>query len=184
MEKLEATNIVLRSVNEEAIGDLETEAYIVAQVDPLLESHRKRVLDAGPWQFNSDTQTLSANDDGKIVLPSGTREVLVPNSERSKLTWRGGFLWNRIDQTFHSEDIEVQIVLDTEFEDLSEKFATWVCRSAAVDFDAQVHNGSLFGHLRDLEIDARQVAINSEVVMFESMFGWGEIDGAYRGAYR
>lgn len=166
MDLLTAFNIILRAVNEEAIGDLETESYIVSQVEPVLESTRLEILEHG-YQFNTDKQTLTADNDGVISVPSGTLRVLVPDSLRGRVIERGGKLWDRENSEHYAEDIEVWLVKDVQFEDLPELFARWIAYEAAVQFDLQVHQGALFAALRQQADKAKIAAANSEYVTFD-----------------
>jgi hypothetical protein len=179
MELLTAYNICLRAVNESPISDIETESYIVAQIEPLLDSKRQTILLKG-FPFNTHTMTLTADDSDQIVIPATYLKIRFPAAHQERLTVYNGKVYDRTTQEYWSTDLTVEVVLDIAFAEIPEAYAQWIAREAAVEFEVQVHGlTAAYQFLKKQANQAMQTACNSEFVSIDTMSGFTSLRGAY-----
>lgn len=180
MELLAAMNICLRAVNEEAVSDTQTESYLVAQLEPLLESVRRRILMKG-HPFNIHTVTLAADANG-VQIPAAYLAVRWPESLKTRLSEFNGKVYDKAEQGYWTDSLTLDVVLDISFAQIPEVYAEWIAREAAVEFEVQVHGLTpAYHHLRTLANYAKQTALNSEFVSIDGMAGFVAIQGAFNG---
>lgn len=178
MELLTAYNICLRAVNEEAISDIQTESYLIAQLEPLLDSVRRRILLKG-HPFNVHTVTLPA-DAGGVEIPAAYLTVRFAESLKHRLTIYNGKVYDRAENENWTDELTLDVVLDVPFAQIPEVYAEWIAREAAEEFEVQVHGlTAAYQHLHRQAMLAKQTALNSEFVSIDGMNGFVNIQGAY-----
>lgn len=118
MKELEAVNIMLSAIGESPVGDLDSGHPDADSSIVLLTHARRTLLDKAEWLSLEKGITLPATVDGFILVPSNTLKILV-KGETDKFTVRGGKLYNLTKHTnIFSTSVTVDIVFDTDFDDL------------------------------------------------------------------
>jgi len=152
MTKLEAVNIMLRSIQESAVNSLESGIIDAETAETILEEAKTRILSKG-WSVNSDTNVLITRDmDGKINMPSTALRMDATDPQQSRIVPTNGTefdlvprddegtqrMWDRQNQTFVlDQDVYFDIVYDLEFEDLPLDYQWYIATCGAEDLQQQ-----------------------------------------------
>lgn len=172
-------NTCLRAVNYSPIDSIDTEDYLVAQLQPLVDSVRRRICLKG-HPFNTHTTTLPADANG-VTVPDTYLIVRLPTNLAETLTIYNGRLYDRTTQQYHTAAIEVEVVLDIALYEMPQAYLEWLAKEAAAEFEVQVHGMTpAFQYLNRQYLFAKQTALNSEPVMaLDTMSGFTAIKGAF-----
>lgn len=152
MTKLEAVNILLRSIQESAVNTLASGITDAESAETVLEEVKARVLDKG-WSINTDyNMKLTRNIDNKINVPTTALRIDATNPQTTKFVPTNGVeydlvprddegtlrMWDRENKTFVlNQDVYFDIVWDQDFEALPLAFQWYIAASAAEDFQQQ-----------------------------------------------
>jgi hypothetical protein len=173
-------NIPLRAANCAPISDIHTENYLLAQLEPLVNAVKRRVLLSG-YPFNTHTVTLTPDNEGEIAIPQTYLAIRFPSHLQERLTIYNGKVYDRTTQEYYSSSLEVQAVLDIALEQIPELYAEWIAREAAVEFVVQV-NGTdgTFPFWQRQATLAKVAALNSEPIQaLDAFSGFTQVRSAF-----
>lgn len=182
MNLLDAYNLMLTSVQQEALNDTESQDYEVAQLSNVLNQAKKEILTQITSDFNSHVQTLTKNADNVIIIPDGVIKVNFPPSLRNRVVerQRGEPLWDRLNNEAYTTDITCLLINDVEFDLIPEIFAQWIAWRAAELFSFKLNGASAdISYIRGELIKARQIALNSEFRTIDGLAEFGMITSGY-----
>lgn len=176
---LEATNYCLRKAGRDAASDASKLNPAAANAQGCIERVRKEILETG-HSFNTRIVSLALGSNGRVEVDFDylalyfqheRYAVQVDTEDDSKR-----YVWDHHTHDWHTEAMEeVTRIFDIEaYEDLPQKYATWIARQAAVEYWSEVNSGKTTPEgIRKEAIDARQRALNSEPpVDIRDRTGW------------
>jgi hypothetical protein len=177
---LRAFNIVLRAVNQSPITSLDDgDSYMAAQIEPLLDSVRVRVLDKAS-NYNVDCVEFTPDENGVIHCPGDSyRAIRFPVNLKDKLTIRNQKVWDRSTQTYFNEAFTAEVILDLPFCAIPPLWQEYIAREAAAEFAVASGQGEDYAMLLRMANRARATAYNSEFTSIDSMIGFEAIRGAF-----
>ena len=133
MTQIDAINRMLRYIGElpipstVAIDDL-PEGHEAVQASTILQETLREEQEE-KWWFNSFTETLIPQTSGYITLPYN---LINFDSNQGKYRSEGGDLYDVINQTkIFTDPVELDVLLNIEFDDLPDVFRTYVVLQAA-----------------------------------------------------
>ena len=184
MTQTEAINLVLTSVGLEALNDsADVEGdYQAASVKNVLDTARKEILTQNIFNFNSHIQTLTADANDEIVIPTGVLRHVFQSSLQNRVIerQRGEPLWDRLNNEKYTDEVKVLLFMDTDFELLPDVIALWVAWRAAELFSFKTGQAdSNLVYIRGERIRARMNALNSEYCLTDGMSEFTKVSGAY-----
>jgi len=159
--ELEAVNIMLATIGEAPINDLETAStYDVAFAKRILAEVDREVQSFG-YKFNSDVQVdLARDNNGFINLPANLLRLRLVQRSDVDPVMRGTKLYDRMNKTnvFTVDLVAKKIVYRLQFEDLPETARHYICLRAARRFQNRVQGDKLASEItqRD-EFEARSI---------------------------
>lgn len=143
MDKLEAVNVMLRSIQESEVNSLDSGIVDADVAETILDQAKTRILARG-WSVNTEENFKITKDiSGKINVPSTALRIdPVGNSARLNLVPRndGGTrrMWDKDNQTFViNQDVYVDIVSDIDFNDLPVDYQWYITACGAEDLQQQ-----------------------------------------------
>jgi len=139
--ELEAVNVLLSTVGESPVSQLETTGLADVSVARSFLDTTSRAIQTKGWHFNTERDyPLAPTVDNEIVLPSNAMSVRVSSRSASRnLTQRGTRLYDITNRTFTITDtVYVDLVLLLPFTDLPEAARWYVTVSAARRFQAHI----------------------------------------------
>lgn len=134
--KLDAVNEMLASIGEAPTSSTDsTDPLVVSAVNKLERVDKK--IQARRWWFNTEVITLSpTTTDSEIILPSNTLSA-DPTLRTSPYTKRGTRLYDPVNNTFTIEEsVELELVLQLDFEWLPMTAANYITATAVKEFFA------------------------------------------------
>lgn len=131
MTKIDAINRMLRYIGElpipngVAIDDLE-EGHEAVEARTILDETLREEQEE-QWWFNKFTFTYLPNSSGYITIPSN-----VITFESTDYVKEGGDLYDKTAQTkIFTENVELDVLIEVDFDDLPDSFRTYVILVAA-----------------------------------------------------
>ncbi len=160
--KLEVLNHMLGVIGETPVSDPESSHPSVLSAAVQLNRVNKEMQVRG-WWFNTEYDLkLQPNESGHIVIPAGTLYI-DPLTPYSKLTKRGGKLYDPVNHTFNiGKEISVDVMLLLPIEDLPETAAMYVQHKAAYDFYVNDDGDETKSNRLKMEVDTSWAALHSE----------------------
>lgn len=138
--KLEAVNIMLWAIGEQSVSSIDPQDITqeAALAEKILDTVSRDVQALG-WYFNEGLDvTLALDGNFKIPIPSNALKVLV-TGETDLIGIRGGFLWNRSENTdIFADTVDAYIVYGLDFVDLPQAAKTYIAIRAARVFQQRV----------------------------------------------
>ena len=115
------------------------------------------------WWFNTEYGLkLIPNESGEIIIPSGTLYV-DPVDSQSKLTRRGGKLYDPVQHTFLiNRPVFVTVILKLDVEDLPETAALYLMHKAAYDFYVNDDGDETKSNRLEKQVDKAWANLQSE----------------------
>jgi hypothetical protein len=159
--ELEAVNIMLATVGEAPINDLETSStYDVAFAKRTLAEIDREVQSFG-WRFNSDTKvTLPKDVSGFVAVPANALRVKLVQDSSIDPVIRGTTFYDRKNKTnvFTKDLTAERIVYRIQFNDLPETARHYITTRAARRFQTRVQGDKTASQytMQD-EIEARSI---------------------------
>lgn len=155
--KLEAVNIMLSTIGESPVNSLSS-GLVDAELAETILNDTSRVVQSEGWNFNREynlgiTPTLS----GEIILPNNILRADAVYEPYSKdLVQRGDRMYDKKEHTFKINDtVELDIVVELEYEDLPEVAKRYIAIKAARLFQARVLGSeTLHGFTQEEETQA------------------------------
>lgn len=155
--KLEAVNIMLSTIGESPVNSLSS-GLVDAELAETILNDTSRVVQSEGWNFNREynlgiTPTLS----GEIILPNNILRADAVYEPYSKdLVQRGDRMYDKKEHTFKINDtVELDIVVELEYEDLPEVAKRYITIKAARLFQARVLGSeTLHGFTQEEETQA------------------------------
>lgn len=135
MNKLAAVNIVLRGSNLGTVATLDTKNKKVAEAIAVVDEWTETVLSEGN-NFNVRKTRLQPNDDdNRVAVPDSMIQVIpVTTYMAERLVIKGGYLYNRELDEYHTEAIDVWVIDRLDFDDIPAVFQDKIARNAALTF--------------------------------------------------
>lgn len=145
--ELEAVNLMLRSIGESPVQDLDENINPDAvNALAILRAVNRRVQAEG-WNFNTqNNRLLTRNVDDEIELPATTLSVdTVGESANVDVVQLQGKLYHVVNQTFEFEnDLYVDITLHYDFEDIPQAARDFIVEDASKQFiSSELGSGEL-----------------------------------------
>lgn len=180
MDKLEAYNQILGEIGEYPINSLDAAGIGSALINAHFEVTKRNILGMC-FSFNTDTQTLSPNNDDVILVASPILYVRFP-AGMDNLTTRGSptKVWDNIEGEYWSSPVIVLATKDVDFDQIPELFQQWIWREVAIVVRRRMN--SVDQHMAYLKQEAnfaKAVALNSEPANSYNITGWGNIQSAH-----
>lgn len=155
--KLEAVNIMLSTIGESPVNSLSS-GLVDAELAETILNDTSRVVQSEGWNFNREynlgvTPTLA----GEIILPNNILRADAVYEPYSKdLVQRGDRMYDKKEHTFKINDtVELDIVVELEYEDLPEVAKRYIAIKAARLFQARVLGSeTLHGFTQEEETQA------------------------------
>jgi len=183
----ENINIVLSAVGLETINDSSDTQndYNAAQVASTIDQARKEILTQNIWIFNSHIQTLSANSNGEVVIPSGVLRHVIESSLQNIVVerQRGEPLWNRQTNEAYSDNVRCLLFNDVDIEHIPDVIATWIAWRAAELFSFKLNGAEgNMSFIRAEKTRARMMALNSEYLSTDTLSEFNKVSSTFFGS--
>ena len=164
MEKRDAINEVLISVNEMPLGDTDSveDIQVAETIDKIIDIAKKKVLSYG-WNFNTLTLNLPPDNSGYIIIPSTFLKV-DPIDTSYDYVVRDHKLYDKENISFIFESIvECEVIDNIEFDDIPFVVADYITKTASVMAYASIIGSSQeLNTLRTNMLDSRVEALRYE----------------------
>lgn len=137
---LDAVNIMLDTINEDAVNQLGSELADAALAERILSETSKEVQSKG-WHWNTEPKfPLTPNDDGEIVVPDNILQCDLPARYATDVVVRGTRLYDRVNRTydFTGKTFEAEIIEGLDFEDMPEPARKYIAIKAARVFQKRI----------------------------------------------
>jgi len=159
---LEVLNHMLNVIGESPVTTPSSSHPSV--LSAMVELNRvKKEFQARGWWFNTEYDLrLSPNESGQIVIPAGTLYI-DPLDPYSKLTRRGGKLYDPVNHTFNiGQEIHVNLLVLLDVEDLPETAAMYLMHKAAYDFYVNDDGDETKSNRLEKQVDKAWANLQSE----------------------
>jgi hypothetical protein len=164
MSDLQAVNMMLTSIGEQPIGNLNESGLQDASIaQDILHSTSRQVQSRG-WIFNTDLQKVLSPDSasengGRIKVGDNVLRIDTTSKKRSStsdIIDRGGYLWDREKNTnLFTDDVTVDYVTFLPFNSLPEAARRYIAvKSARIFHDRVVGSGELHSFFQQDEQEA------------------------------
>ncbi len=164
MSDLQAVNMMLTSIGEQPIGNLNESGLQDASIaQDILHSTSRQVQSRG-WIFNTDLQKVLSPDNasgngGRIKVGDNVLRIDTTSKKRSStsdIIDRGGYLWDREKNTnLFTDDVTVDYVTFLPFNSLPEAARRYIAvKSARIFHDRVVGSGELHNFFQQDEQEA------------------------------
>jgi hypothetical protein len=164
MSDLQAVNMMLTSIGEQPIGNLNESGLQDASIaQDILHSTSRQVQSRG-WIFNTDLQKVLSPDNasgngGRIKVGDNVLRIDTTSKKRSStsdIIDRGGYLWDREKNTnLFTDDVTVDYVTFLPFNSLPEAARRYIAvKSARIFHDRVVGSGELHSFFQQDEQEA------------------------------
>jgi len=164
MSDLQAVNMMLTSIGEQPIGNLNESGLQDASIaQDILHSTSRQVQSRG-WIFNTDLQKVLSPDSasengGRIKVGDNVLRIDTTSKKRSStsdIIDRGGYLWDREKNTnLFTDDVTVDYVTFLPFNSLPEAARRYIAvKSARIFHDRVVGSGELHNFFQQDEQEA------------------------------
>lgn len=132
--RLEVLNHLLNVIGETPVSSDQSNHPSVLSAMTQINRVSKELQSRG-WWFNTEYGLiLQPNESGHIIIPQGTL-FIAPVAPLSRLTRRGGKLYDPDNHTFViGQPVTVNVVLQLDVEDMPESAALYLQHKAAYDF--------------------------------------------------
>ena len=143
LSKLQAVNRMLRAASELPVNSLDTSGVSDTDVAISILEERSISLQIEGKYWNTETQTLLPDLDGKIALASNVLNVIPVNEWANRnITMRAGFAYD-IDENSNvfsddTDGIDFQVVYNLPFADIPTYAQFLIADSAAREYQARV----------------------------------------------
>jgi len=176
--ELEAINMMLSVIGESPVLTVDEELSVDAHIarNILTEQTRDVLMDA--WEFNTETKTLTPDDEDRIYVPSYYLAIQHAWSESyytNRYSQRGELLYDLENNTFDiTESVEVTAIVGFDFEEIPEPVRRYIAVRAARFFqDRRLMDRDLHMYTMTDEIEAKAKAVefdsrDGEYMMTES----------------
>lgn len=162
MKKLDAVNRLLKSVASGKVSTLTTVDTETQNAIDTLEETSLRVQSKG-WYFNKERMKLTPTTNNEIRLPNGTLSVIGTHT-RDRYIQRDGKLYDRLNNTFTiTSTVEVDIVIEQNFEDIPHTCAEYITNASVYDFFLDYGGEKhIAQHLYQKMIEAQSAAFSEQ----------------------
>ncbi len=187
MTKLEAVNIALDAIGEEAVNSLASATADAESAERMLDEAKREVLSQG-WGFNTRTIYLTLDVDGRFVVPGNALSVVTTGPHALfDVVVDGGYLLNKYTNSTvwgSPNKIQVEIVYDRDFEVLPYTLSNYIARYNAVRFQKRALGSISRNSLayQDL-MDAKAIALADDNIKRGDSMIWGN-SGSAEAMYR
>lgn len=169
LSQLEAVNLMLSSIGESPVNDLDVDSTSDVAVAKLLLDDTSREVQERGWHFNSETEyPLAPDGDGLIFVPLNTARVDVSPRYQHRfpdIVQRGLQVYNRAERTLEfTETLYVDLVLYLPWESLPPAARRYIALRAARIFAARVlGDQTTVGYTAADEMEAKAILMSAEV---------------------
>ena len=166
MTELQAVNMMLTTIGEQPIGNLNDKAGLqdASIAQDILHNTSRQVQSRG-WIFNTDLQKVLSHDNssgagvGKIKVDTNVLRIDTTSKVRSNKTdvvERAGYLWDREKNTnLFSDTVTVDYVTFLPFNSMPESARRYIAvKSARIFHDRVVGSGELHAFFQQDELQA------------------------------
>lgn len=151
MRKLEALNMILRRLGENAVTSLDVPYPTVSIALPALEEARTQLL-LEEWYFNKfQWRNLLPNQYGQVAVPDDVLMAYPDNPE--KYTYTGRYIVNARDGLHVDAPVLCRVITDLQFEDLPKQAQLYV-----------VHQAAYSTYVQDFGLDDTAQSIQQDVI--------------------
>lgn len=164
MSDLQAVNMMLTSIGEQPIGNLNESGLQDASIAQDILHNTSRQVQSRGWIFNTDLQKILSPDNasangGRIKVGDNVLRIDTTSKKRSStsdIIDRGGYLWDREKNTnLFTDDVTVDYVTFLPFNSLPEAARRYIAvKSARIFHDRVVGSGELHSFFQQDEQEA------------------------------
>lgn len=135
MDKLNALNNILAGIGVRPVTSYEASHPDAVIARQHLSRFNREIQSRGWWVNRERGLTLVRGQvDGKILLPSNTL-LVNPVCTTDNFVKRGNYLYDLDNHTFvFAKDVEVNLVVELDFNDLPESLQVYITRAATLEF--------------------------------------------------
>jgi hypothetical protein len=140
MTAIDAVNIMLDTINEDAVNQLGSSLADAALAERILSETSKDVQSKG-WHWNTETKyPLTPANNGEITVPSNILQLDLPARYATDVVVRGTRLYDRVNRTydFTGKTFEAEIIEGLDFENMPEQARRYITIRAARVFQKRI----------------------------------------------